>query len=270
MSTDVNYSIKGTSDVPQQVDKAKKAMSEMDRQTAAIGKKFTEFGKDLFMGFLAPMVLIREAISFITGSIEKARQDAKDAVDFAAGIKLEELNKSPVDATTRYMAQKLQVDIRTEKEKEQAEVARREVVREFLIRDPRGQEYYRQNAPIDAETGGYGISERTMAGYKSVQEAIFAMVNEEVKKSMQQEKANLGKPGDMSAQNIATLSSNTVGVGMNAQFDILNKQVALQEDMANSLRQIIESDQARIGFQPQKYPDFGGPTQSGRTPLPPR
>ena len=142
MSTDVNYSIKGTSDVPQQVDKAKKAMSEMDRQTQAVGKKFTEFGKDLFMGFLAPMVLVQQAVSFISGAIAKARQDAKDAVDFAAGIKVEELKASPVDPTTRYMAQKLQVDLRTEKEKEQAAVARETVTEEFRKRDPRGREYF--------------------------------------------------------------------------------------------------------------------------------
>ena len=125
MAQVVEYQIKGTSDVPQQTEKAKKAMSELDKQTAAIGKKFTEIGKDLFLGFLAPMVLIREAIGFISQSIEKARQDAKDAVDFAAGVKFEDLNKSPVEQTTRYMAQKLQVDIRTEEEQKKAELAKR-------------------------------------------------------------------------------------------------------------------------------------------------
>lgn len=270
MAQVVEYQIKGTSDVPQQVDKAKKAMSEMDKQTAAIGKKFTEFGKDLFLGFLAPMVLIREAIGFISQSIEKARQDAKDAVDFAAGVKLEDINKSPVDMTTRYMAQKLQVDIRTEEEQKKAEKARQVVVEEFLKRDPRGQEYYRRNVGTDMETGGYAMSEKNFSFFRGVQEDVFRMVQEDMKKALEAEKAGKEKPEAQSAQNIANLSSNTVGVGMNAQFDILNKQVALQEDMANSLRQIVEADQARIGFQPQKYPDFGGPTQSGRTPLPPR
>ena len=52
MSQDVTYNIKGTSDVPQQTEKAKKAMSEMDKQAAAIGKKFSEAGKDLFLSSL--------------------------------------------------------------------------------------------------------------------------------------------------------------------------------------------------------------------------
>ena len=250
MSTDVNYSIKGTSDVPQQVDKAKKAMSEMDRQTQAIGKKFTEFGKDLFMGFLAPMVLVQQAVSFISGAIAKARQDAKDAVDFAAGIKVEELSKSPVDATTRYMAQKLQVDIRSEKEREQAEVARREVVREFLIRDPRGQEYYRQNAPIDTETGGYGISERTMAGYKSVQEAVFAMVGEEMKKALKEEQAaakEKQKEGAKPAQVFAEANA-TFGVGNSPQMNLLNEQVELQKQANQYLEMIALASKAGADF----------------------
>jgi len=269
MSTDVNYSIKGTSDVPQQVDKAKKAMSSLDQTTATITKKFSEIGKDIFLGFFAPVMLIHQAINLIGSAIAQAKQDAKDAVDFAAGVKVEDLKKSPVDATTRYMAQKLQVDIRTEEEQKKAARARSEVVREFLIRDPRGQEYYRRNAPTNPETGDYGISERVMAQYKSVQEDIFKMVQEEAAAALKAEQAPAGGEAP-SAQNIAIQASNTVGVGMNAQFDMLTKQVSLQEDMANSLRQIVEADQGRIGFQPQKYPDFGGSTQSLRTPLPPR
>ena len=139
MSTDVNYSIKGTTDVPQQVDKSKKAMSDLERQTAAVQKKFTDFGKDLFMSFFAPMVLIHQAINFITSAIAQAKQDAKDAVDFAAGIKVEEMKTSPVDAATRYLAQRLKVEIRTEEEQKQAAKARQVVTEEFLKRDPRGR-----------------------------------------------------------------------------------------------------------------------------------
>lgn len=269
MSTDVNYSIKGTSDVPQQVDKAKKAMSDMERQTQAVGKKFTDFGKDLFMSFLAPMVLVHQAVNYISGAISKARQDAKDAVDFAAGIKVEDMSKSPVDSATRFLARKLQVEIRTEKEQEQAARARQVVTEEFLKRDPRGQQYYFERAPINPETGAPGISEFTMSLEKSTQDFVLGLAQIEAEKALKEEGAK-GKSEGPSAQNIAMLSSNTVGVGMNAQFDMMNKQVALQEDIANYLRQLVEADQSRIGFQPQKYPDFGGSTQSDRTPLPPR
>lgn len=236
MSTDVNYSIKGTSDVPQQVDKAKKAMSEMDRQTQAIGKKFTEFGKDLFMGFLAPMVLVQQAVSFISASIAKARQDAKDAVDFAAGIKVEELSKSPVDATTRYMAQKLQVDIRTEKEQEQARKAKEVVVEEFLMRDPRGIEYYNKNAGINMETGGPAISASNLAMLKRVQDDVFAIVQGDMKKAMEEEKAKAAadkaeaeKKKTAATIGVFTGDNAVFGVGNSPQMNLLNQQIELQK-----------------------------------------
>ena len=245
MSTDVNYSIKGTSDVPQQVDKAKKAMSEMDRQTQAVGKKFTEFGKDLFMGFLAPMVLVQQAISFISNSIAKARQDAKDAVDFAAGIKVEDLSKTPVDATTRYLAQKLQVDLRTEKEKEQAAKAKQVVVEEFLMRDPRGMEYFTKNAGLNMETGGPAIPASNLAMLKRVQDDVFAMVQGDMNKALKDEqdkaaaaKAEAEKKKAAAAVGIFTGDNSVFGVGDSPQMNLLNQQVELQK-MANEYLAVI-------------------------------
>ena len=243
MSTDVNYSIKGTSDVPQQVDKAKKAMSEMDRQTQAVGKKFTEFGKDLFMGFLAPMVLVQQAVSFISGAIAKARQDAKDAVDFAAGIKVEELKASPVDPTTRYMAQKLQVDLRTEKEKEQAAVARETVTEEFLKRDPRGREYFFKAADTGDE--GPGMSEAALAKFKYVQDAVAKIVEADMRTALKDEqdkaaaaKAEAEKKKAAAAVGIFTGDNSVFGVGDSPQMNLLNQQVELQK-MANEYLAVI-------------------------------
>jgi len=234
MSTDVNYSIKGTSDVPQQVDKAKKAMSEMDRQTQAIGKKFTEFGKDLFMGFLAPMVLVQQAVSFISGAIAKARQDAKDAVDFAAGIKVEELKASPVDPTTRYMAQKLQVDLRTEKEKEQAATARETVTEEFLKRDPRGRQYFFKEAATGDE--GPGMSEAALAKFKYVQDAVAKIVEADMKKALKEEqdkaaadKAEAEKKKAAATVGVFAGDNSVFGVGNSPHMTMLNHQIELQK-----------------------------------------
>jgi hypothetical protein len=49
------------------------------------------------------------------------------------------------------------------------------------------------------------------------------------------------------------VGSNVVGVGMSPQLDALNKSVALQEDMANSLRTMIERDGAATGFKTEKF-----------------
>lgn len=241
MSTDVNYSIKGTSDVPQQVDKAKKAMSSLDQTTAAVTKKFSEIGKDIFMGFFAPMVLIQQAVSFISSSIAKAKQDAKDAVDFAAGIKVEEMKTSPVDAATRYLAQRLKVEIKTEEEQKQAAKARQVVTEEFLKRDPRGREYYMQNVPISPETGAPVVSEFTMSLEKTTQDFVLGLAQIEAEKALkaEQEKAKETKQseGAKPAQVFAEANA-TFGVGNSPQMNLLNHQIELQKT-ANEYLAII-------------------------------
>ena len=237
MSQDVTYNIKGTSDVPQQTEKAKKAMSEMDKQTAAIGKKFSEAGKDLFLSFLAPVALIHTAISFIGDAIAKARQDAKDAVDFAAGVKVEDLNKSPVDAVTRFLAQKLKVDIRTQEEQKNAEVARREVTREFLVRDPRGQEYYRKNAPVDLASG-MQESAAILAFNKDTQDAVFKMAAEDAKKALADEQQKTQDEKNKKEPALFAGDNSTFGVGLSPQMNLLNQQVELQKQ-ANEYLAII-------------------------------
>jgi len=237
MSQDVTYNIKGTSDVPQQTEKAKKAMSDMDKQTAAIGKKFSEAGKDLFLSFLAPVALIHTAISFIGDAIAKARQDAKDAVDFAAGVKLEDINKSPVDVTTRFLAQKLKVDLRTEEEKKSAETARREVTREFLLRDPRGQEYYRKNAPVDLASG-MQESAAILAFNKDTQDAVFQMAAEDAKKALAAEQQKAQDEKNKKEPVLFAGDNSTFGVGLSPQMNLLNQQVELQKQ-ANEYLAII-------------------------------
>ena len=243
MSTDVNYNIKGTSDVPQQVDKAKKAMSSLDQTTAAVTKKFSEIGKDIFLGFFAPVMLIHQAIGAIGAAIEKAKQDAKDAVDFAAGVKLEDTNKSPVDLTTRYLAQKLQLDLRTETEKKQAALAKTTVTEEFLKKDQRGKMITQEFAPLlrDVETGLMPANvEGSLAMIGQVQERVFALVNEEMKKALADEKAKAEAEKQKTAKEPGLFAGDnaTFGVGNSPQMNILNQQVELQKQ-ANEYLAVI-------------------------------
>jgi hypothetical protein len=45
-----------------------------------IESKFKSFGKDLFLSFAAPMVILNQAINMISGAIEKSRQEVRDAL----------------------------------------------------------------------------------------------------------------------------------------------------------------------------------------------
>ena len=256
MGRKLEWELSGKSDVPEKMAKAKASMEGLEGAANGLSKKFREAFKDIALGFVAPMVLVQQAISFISDSIAKARQDAKDAVDFAAGIKAEDLSKSPVDATTRYLAQKLQVDIRTEKEQEQAKKAKQVVTEEFLMRDPRGMEYYNKNAGLNMETGGPAVSASNLAMLKRVQDDVFAMVQGDMNKALkdEQDKAAAAKAKETpSAAKGMEVGSNVVGVGMSPQLEALNRSVAIQEDMANSLRTLIERDQAESGFKTDKF-----------------
>jgi hypothetical protein len=84
MAQDLTVNIKTTSDVPQAMDKAKSATVGFGKQVEDIQKKFSTAFKDIFLGFTAPMILLQGAISYITGAIEKAKQDARDGLDLLA------------------------------------------------------------------------------------------------------------------------------------------------------------------------------------------
>lgn len=79
MAQSLELNIKTTSDVPQAMDRAKSATVGLGKQVEDIQKKFSTGFKDIFLGFLAPMVLLQGAIGMISAAIEKNRQQLADA-----------------------------------------------------------------------------------------------------------------------------------------------------------------------------------------------
>lgn len=278
MSTDVNYSIKGTTDVPQQVDKSKKAMSDFERQTAAVQKKFGDFGKDVFMSFFAPMVLLHSAINFVSAAIEARKREVKEALDFASTAEAKlYASKQEIEAAQRRKDQQ-----KAEEDKKTAEGMKEQARVQFFKEAPEGRAFLEQQ--LKDPFSGLSAASMNAKGQLDIDRVatILAKENKVLSPQMQaafdkffsetaaQRPAKEDGASRMSAQNIATLSSNTVGVGMNAQLDAMNRQVALQEDMANSLRQLIDADQTRLNFSPDKFSQFRGVTQAAPRPLPPR
>lgn len=76
--------LKTTSDVPEQMGKAKSATVSFAKQVEDIQKKFSTAFKDIFLGFTAPMVILQSVIGYIQGEIEQARRDAKEGLDLIA------------------------------------------------------------------------------------------------------------------------------------------------------------------------------------------
>ena len=84
MAQSLEVNIKTTSDVPQAMGKAESAVNSFNNQLNAIGNKFRGAFKDIALGFIAPMIILQSIISYISASMAKAKQDAKDGLELIA------------------------------------------------------------------------------------------------------------------------------------------------------------------------------------------
>jgi hypothetical protein len=269
MGRKLEWELSGKSDVPEKMAKAKASMEGLEGAANGLSKKFKEAFKDIALGFVAPMVLVQKALSFMTDQFEKlkqfvqeSRQFAKDAEStkyFGAGAR-EAILQSDERAKKREMEMKGRVGTQLG-------------YAEFLSDDPRGREMMRQagKAPTMVSPGAgpfsflnpiisaIGLraqsvaSAQMMATDPAIRAKIDALLAEDIAKRAAGEQAAKAGDAGMTASKIPELASNVIGVGMSPQLDIANKQLTVQEDMANSLRTLIERDQAQSGFTPEKF-----------------
>ena len=263
MGRKLEWELSGKSDVPEKMAKAKASMEGLEGASNALGKKFREAFKDIAVGFLAPMVLIQKALSFISDKIAQAKQDAQEARDFAK----DEESKGYMKGGAREVL--LQAGEREAEAKKQAKakLAEKLAYESFLLEDPRGQKLLEQQRggakevlskfmPYNPLEGSAGAQREFVAKQAAqdpaVRAAIEALVAGDALGRMKPEAPGSAE-GGMTASKIPELASNVIGVGMSPQLDIANKQLTVQEDMANSLRTLIERDQAQSGFTPEKF-----------------
>lgn len=246
MSTDVNYSIKGTTDVPEKVDKSKKAMSEFERQSAAVQKKFTEFGKDFILGFLAPMVLLNSAINFISSAIENRKRQVQEALDFASTAEAKLLaSKQEIEAAQRRKEQQ-----KAEEDRKKAEEMKLQARIQFFKETPEGYAMVQQQltanqimrqGPYGSMAMGAGIAPQSV---DQIAEAL-AKSNEKLSPNLQaafdrffgataeqraakEAETAAAKQADKAPQIFAEANA-TFGVGNSPQVTLLNQQVELQK-----------------------------------------
>ena len=265
MSTDVNYSIKGTTDVPQQVDKSKKAMSDFERQTAQVQMKFRGFGKDVFMSFFAPMVLLHSAINYISASIENRKREVKEALDFASTAEAKlYASQQEIEAAQRAKDQK-----KAEEDKKTAEEMKLQARIQFFKETPEGfgkvSEVLAANQVM--RQGPYGsMAMGAGAMPQSVDQIAERLAQSKLTPELQAAfdkffgaaaEQRAGKktegPAGFTPNQFMAVASGTVGVGLSPQLDALNRQITIQEDMSNSLRLLVERDQAETGFKTEKF-----------------
>lgn len=236
MAQSLEVNIKATSEVPQAMDKAKSATVGFAKQVEDIQKKFSTAFKDIFLGFTAPMVLLQSAISYISAAIAKAKQDAKDAYDFA--VKGE---SKYLDQTTITLAQRRRTKEEDVKEQEMAKKAKETEAEKFLegegMRDKVADEIggfrgFRLKFGLDAN------SAEAMSKQKDVQDAIARILNRNGLAKAGELPVNTGPTGTTSFKtpegfsNVVGMGANPVMEAMTAQLEEARKQTALLENIS--------------------------------------
>jgi hypothetical protein len=236
MAQDLTVNIKTTSDVPQAMDKAKSATVSFGKQVEDIQKKFSSSFKDIFLGFLAPMVLIQGAISMISEAIAKAKQDAKDGLDLLA-----KGETTFATSEEKRMAAFFKRRAEVKEEQRLAEIGKSEIAGQF-IKTPEGNKLASDmaaqriaqlgaNAQID-----FTSLRDSLKGDKAFQDAAL-------KAFMASPEGKSFQPGEASPKGSAAFKgpegfSNVVGVGANPVLDTMNEQLVQLKVMSDFLAEI--------------------------------
>lgn len=233
MAQSLEVQIKATSDVPQVVDKAKKATEGLSKQIDDIGKKFSTAFKDIALSFIAPVVLLNAAMNYISAAIEKRKQEMNDAVSLADKAESRFISsEQSMLATIAMRKEQLQ------KEEELAKLAPEASTAKILKSDDAMRERVISslNDSILYRIGLKSDDPEKMAKREDVQAAVLKDIQN------QQKSGELGKLFDNKGtpQSLPQGFSSVVGVGanpvveaMSAQLEESRKQTELLSKMVN-------------------------------------
>jgi len=238
MAQSLEVNIKTTSDVPKAMDKAKSATVSFGKQVEDIQKKFSTAFKDIAFSYVAPLVLLNKAISMITDSIEKSKQEIKDIREFAA------TSESPfLDPKTKYLANLRVATDRERMERGMAPKATTEEYAYFLQNDPRSKQVLEKaglGANLKALLAGVFSSgdeeaARSLASNPEIKAAIDSIIEkaaaDAAKKGAEGKKAADFK-GPEGFGNVIGVGPNPVLEAMNSQLEEAKKTNTLLEKIA--------------------------------------
>lgn len=235
MAQSLEVNIKTTSDVPQAMDKAKSATVSFEKQIGDIQKKFSTAFKDIFLGFTAPMVILQSAIQFITGAIEKAKQDAKDGLELIA--KGDTIYASSEE---KKMAAFIKAKQEREEEMKKVEAGKAEITRKFLETEPGKalvQEYMSSRGAAAPLYRGMGEKTGLAQNAFFQQKALEAFLASPEGKAFAPIFASDNKPekpfkSPEGFGNVVGVGANPVLEAMNLQLEEARKQTAYLEQIS--------------------------------------
>ena len=268
MSNVIQFSINGDTNAEKVTDRVKQSVSTLEKNMQGIENRFKSFGKDLFLSFAAPMVILNQAINMISGAIEKSRQEVRDALADAEKGENKYLRAGTV-TSAREVAQRKQDALDRKNAKLAAEALAEEQGKEggFL---GFGNEADRASLQFLKESTGpldfarrYGKTFLMNAGLKDFSKdeefqqllekravarvaetpeakaaAAAAKQKEAAEMQIAKQKELDSKPttfkGPEGFSNVVGVGANPVMEAMTAQLEEQRKQTALLERMANA------------------------------------
>ena len=271
MSNVIQFSINGDTNAEKVTDRVKQSVSNLEKNMQGIENKFKSFGKDLFLSFAAPMVLLNQAINMISSAIEKSRQEVRDALADAekgenkymrAGVtaSAREIARARQDALDRKNAElaaqaqvEEQIKLRpgtmgfggeadaaiAQYEAEGAKMGKMEAFK----RDIKGALFYLGLSDMSKDKEMQDVFarraiEREKAAGATPEAAAAAKQKEAAEMQIAKQKELDAKPttfkGPEGFSNVVGVGANPVMEAMTAQLEEQRKQTALLERMANA------------------------------------
>jgi hypothetical protein len=229
---ELGIKMKTTSDVPEAMGKAKSATVSFSKQVEDIQKKFSTAFKDIFLGFTAPMILLQGAISYISGAIEKAKQDARDGLDLLAKGESKFATSEEQKAAAFF---KRRAELKEEQrlaEEGRAEITKQVLTstefKDFVLPD----QFKRRLAAgesISSISRDKGLQQDALDFYKNSPEGRKIVEGMDTGKPAQKTPEFKGPEG---FSNVVGVGANPVIEAMNAQLEEAQKTNALLEKIA--------------------------------------
>jgi hypothetical protein len=242
MAQDLTVNIKTTSDVPQAMDKAKKATEGMAKQVEDIKKKFGQSFKDIFLSIAGPMALFGLLTRTVTDYFDKIKQKQEDA------------NKAAIDGVNErmaaedvYYARKI---ARIKEDKLKADQAKQQpetTAFEFLMNDPRAKSVFGFDA--NKKIPGFGLGGQSLAEQQAEIRAKRPEVQEQIRKILAEDMAKNGPISESIKQKSSDFKGpenfgNVIGVGPNPVMEAMARQIEIQEQSLAELKKISGTDNA--------------------------
>jgi hypothetical protein len=275
MAQSLEVQIKATSDVPQAVDRAKEAITSLEKRassvkvgtaggaveqttTKATGKVESQFDKigksfgntisSVFLSFLGPLAIITGIIAFVSNSIAEAKQLAADGLNRIAEGK----SKLATDDETK-MANFFKAKDEREKEEREVAAGRRAMTLRFLEETEEGRKIHRE-----ATGGAAGYHEGVLGNDPRIQRrALEAFLKSPEGKRY----ASIFETEKATKENTFKAPegfSNVVGVGANPVLQALDdtlteakKQTEILEKIASKGEQSTAPDFTKTELKAQ-------------------